>query len=71
MGRFKSTKPYWTTAKFVSECSRCKRKIVKGERIFYYPNERTALCINDNCGLQASRDLAADDFDQAQMSGSY
>ena len=75
MGRFKSTRPYWLTVKYGGECSRCKRKIIKGERAFYYPHgtggTSTLLCSNDGCGFQASRDLAADDFDQAQMSGSY
>lgn len=64
-------KPGWITARFISKCSRCGRRIVKGERIFYYPADKTALCSDDGCGQQAQRDIAADDFDQAQYDSQY
>lgn len=48
----KTADPYWITARFISKCSRCERSIKKGERIFYYPASRTALCSGDGCGMQ-------------------
>ena len=68
MGKFRSTRPFWMTSKFGGVCSRCQEPIKKGEQIFYYPADRTVLCAGDNCGKQAERDLAADDFDQAMYS---
>ena len=49
--------PYWTTARFRSLCS-CGRQIQKGERIFYYPRERKAVC--EGCGQQGSAALRAE-----------
>ncbi len=49
--------PYWTEARFDSDCgdSRCHRRIHKGERIFYYPKGRKALC--ESCGQVGYSDL--------------
>ena len=57
--------PFWMTAKFGSECSRCKKTIRKGEQIFYYPNTHSALCNSDDCGKQGQRDLDSAKFDEA------
>ena len=46
---------YWVTARFVSVCSKCGKRIVKGERVFYYPSSRSALCSREECGFEASR----------------
>ncbi len=64
MRRYASSTPYWITARFISECSTCHRKVTKGERIFYYPSTKTALCSKDSCGMQAQRDLDANTFDE-------
>ena len=70
--RNRSTKPYWLTVKFAGrECSHCKKKMTVGVRAFYYPQDKTMLCMNDDCGLKASRELDADDFDQAQYESQY
>lgn len=53
--------PYWLTAKFESSC-RCGTAISKGERIFYYPNSKTALC--PSCSDEAARDFEALRFDE-------
>lgn len=56
--------PYWLTARFTGQCSRCNEKIQKDEQIFYYPNTRSVLCSKDDCGKQAARDLNAAKFDE-------
>jgi hypothetical protein len=47
--------PYWTTARFNSKCS-CGQQINKGDRIFYYPATKTALC--PKCSEKASNEFA-------------
>ena len=47
--------PYWTRARFHSTCP-CGTRIRKGDRIFYYPNDRTALC--EKCGQRGAAELA-------------
>ncbi len=51
-----SRDPYWTDARFGSVC-KCGQVINKGDRIFYYPATKTALCTK--CSEQASREFAA------------
>lgn len=68
--------PRWITVKFVNpkappQCGTCGAKLVKGERVFYYPNSKTMLCMKDGCGMKASRDFAAAAFDEAQMNGGW
>lgn len=46
--------PYWLTARFPSLCS-CAKPIAKGERIFYYPKGKTALC--PQCSETASSEF--------------
>jgi len=54
--------PHWTTARFSSVCS-CGNHIAKGDRIFYYPSNRTATC--EKCGKHGDRDLQSEkSFDQ-------
>ena len=50
--------PYWLNARFASVCS-CGKAIKKGDRIFYYPNEKKAVC-EDPCGLEGAAYLQAD-----------
>jgi len=50
--------PYWTTAKFTSNCSKCKRVIYKGDDIFYYPRTKDVFCYHD-CGQVESRSFEA------------
>jgi hypothetical protein len=63
--------PYWTEARFDSDCTRCGRRIKKGERIFYYPNGRKAYCADDGCGQDCSREFDAAAFDEAQYNGGW
>jgi len=46
--------PRWIIAKFNSICS-CGKKIKRGDRIYYYPSEREAVC--DICGKAGEYDL--------------
>ena len=46
--------PYWTIARFNSNCG-CGKRITKHEDIFYYPRQRKALC--KDCGDTASREF--------------
>lgn len=63
--------PYWTTARFDSDCAGCKRRIKRGERIFYYPNGRKAYCGADACGQACSAEFSAAAFDEDFASGCY
>ena len=71
MGRFKSTRPYWITAKYAGECSRCKAKIPAKADALYFPSTRTMLCDGENCGKQHQRDMAAADFDESMYGGGF
>jgi len=55
--------PYWLTAKFPSSCSRCKKEIKKGDKIFYYPRTKDVFCAAGSCGdaESASFEAAAQD----------
>jgi hypothetical protein len=64
MARYGSAVPSWMTARFISTCSKCGKRITKGERIFYYPSSRSAQCSREECGFQSSRDYAAACFDE-------
>ena len=46
----------------------CGHDIKKGERIFYYPRTRTALC-QKPCGEKASAEFTAAAMDEAMMTG--
>ena len=63
--RYRNRDPYWLTAKFASNCSKCKATIKRGARIFYYPSSKTVLCDHDDCGGAAERDFAAAMFDES------
>jgi predicted SprT family Zn-dependent metalloprotease len=60
-GRHYSRDPYWTTARFDSACS-CGTKIKKGDRIFYYPNGKTAVC--EHCGAKGQAEIDDDNLNQ-------
>lgn len=54
--------PYAMTAKFPGECqgrkpdgSKCGAPIKRGDRIFYYPNGRTAFLMGKPCGCGEQR----------------
>ena len=47
--------PFWMTARFDSNCPRCGKAIYRGNRIFYYPHGKRALC--EGCGKNAERDF--------------
>ena len=56
--------PQWMTARFDSECSKCKRSIRKHDEIFYFPNGKRVFCNYDQCGVKASREFEAARFDE-------
>lgn len=58
--------PRWMTARFNSTCQ-CNAQMRKGERIFYYPNGRKALC--SKCGEKASAEFESAKADEAMMCG--
>jgi len=58
--------PYWLTARFNSTCT-CGQPITKGQRIFYYPNGRQALC--PQCSEKASAEFSAAAADEAMLNG--
>lgn len=53
----RSLDPRWMTARFASTCQ-CGEPIKAGDRIFYYPIGRKAVC--ESCGKQGQRDLNAE-----------
>ena len=60
--------PFWLNAKFGSKCGNCNKEIVKGERIYYYPKTKTAMC--EKCGKGAEREFISIAQDEsAYMSG--
>jgi hypothetical protein len=63
MAKYK-TDPRWINVKFDGSCARCKSVIRRGERAFYYPQDRSLYCEGDNCGQTASRDFSARVFDE-------
>ena len=60
--------PYWLNARFHSTC-KCGRPIKKGDSIFYYPRQRTAMCDGPNCGAKASAEFNAAAQDEAVYCG--
>ena len=64
-----SNDPRKIRARFGSKCPKCGKQIRKGDEIFYYPSERRAYCMSDDCGAQMERDFNAACFDDAMMGG--
>ncbi len=64
MPRRTSRDPYWLTAKFNSNCAKCKATIKRGARIFYYPSSKSAYGESCGCAETASNDFAAMRFDE-------
>jgi hypothetical protein len=54
--------PYWTTAKYDGK-AQDGTPVKRGDRIFYYPNDRTMLV--GERAEQAARDFAAARFDES------
>ena len=63
MAKYKSD-PRWISAKFDGSCARCKRVIRRGERAFYYPQDRSLYCEQESCGQAANRDFSGRVFDE-------
>ncbi len=51
--------PYWLRARFSGSCSRCKKEIKKGDRVFYFPKTKDVFCDDDLCGAAESRSFEA------------
>ena len=58
--------PYWTTAKFNSSDAH-GRPVKKGDRIFYYPAQRTVLTGAE--ADKASAEFSAAKMDEASYNG--
>jgi hypothetical protein len=58
--------PRWITARFDSQGA-CGHAIKRGDRIFFYPNGKKALC--QNCGEPAHAEFVAAAQDEAMMTG--
>ena len=56
--------PRWISARFISQC-KCGTSIRKGERVFYYPLVKQALC--EVCGTPAAREFEAMSADEASL----
>jgi hypothetical protein len=63
--------PRWIEARFKSECKRCKATIKKGEKLFYYPLDKSCYCSKEDCGGKESASFEAAAFDESMMSGSW
>lgn len=63
MPKYKSD-PRWINVKFDGGCVRCKRPIGRGERAFYFPEDRSLYCEREECGRAASREFDARAFDE-------
>lgn len=59
--RYYSRDPYWLNAKFASVCA-CGKAIKNGDRIFYYPSCRKAVC--EVCGRKGQAEIDDDDLNQ-------
>ena len=56
------------TARFSSNCEKCKAKIKKGDEIYYWPNGRKAYCMK--CGEADYRQFLSSAADEEVYSGS-
>jgi hypothetical protein len=65
MSRY-SRDPYWTTAKFTSTDAHGK-PVKKGDRIFYYPKDRTVL--TGEAADKAAAEFQAAKMDEASYNG--
>ncbi len=54
--------PYWTVARFNSNCRECKTQLKKGDDIFYRPRERKAYC--KKCGTDQDNEFQGHVFDE-------
>jgi len=63
--------PYWLNARFDGVCANpsCPNPIKQGDRIFYYPNGRKALC--PSCSDAAGREFEAAKQDEAFMQSQF
>ena len=56
----KFSDPYYTTAKFDSYCSSCKKEIKKGKPIVYDKMRSLVYCDAENCGESVMRSVRAE-----------
>lgn len=59
--------PRRITAKFVSRCSKCDKRLVKGEDIYYWPSSREVFCTK--CGEADYRRFLSDAADEDVYNG--
>ena len=65
MAKYRSD-PRWINVRFDGSCVCCRGVIRRGDRAFYYPQERSLYCERENCGQAASRDFSARAFDEGR-----
>jgi len=66
MSQYKND-PRMITARFSSNCSKCKTRISKGTEIYYWPSSREVFCTN--CGEEPYRHFLSDAADEDVMNG--
>jgi hypothetical protein len=54
--------PHWTTARFASACVKCRKRIARGDTIFYYPLSKEVYC--EDCGKPEAAATSAAIFDE-------
>ena len=60
MARYRDD-PRWITARYQAECVKCKKKVPKGSRAFYWPKNRHIAC--EGCGEEAAAEFTAQAWD--------
>jgi len=58
MARRRYRDPYWTSARFASNCATCGKRMHRGDPIYYNPNRKKAYC--GTCGKSLERSVLAD-----------
>lgn len=61
--------PRWLDARYAGACAACSAPVKRGDPALYFPTTRSIHC--KPCGEQHDRNVAADDFDQAQLNGGW
>ena len=67
--RYANLDPHWLKAIYAGKCSKCGEAFNPGDRIFYYPNGKSAY--SGICAESAAADFSSCAFDEAQYNGGY
>ncbi|MDD3875800.1 MAG: hypothetical protein PHT69_04210 [Bacteroidales bacterium] len=61
--------PRQIAAKFNSKCSKCKKVLLKGQQIFYWPSDKSVLCFD--CGQDDYNAFLSSKQDEAFYNGEF